>query len=326
LEGLTVGPIAQIEPDVENAGRRRAVERRADELTAAQPADPLGPLSDLPGTWKGQGFSAIWRPHVGGQDRFLELNLTTETLVFSSINGAIPNWGLLNPDIDMVGVSCMHQVAEASSGAGLHIEPGVLAHVPPMTDPGKPPTVVRMTSIPARTVILAQGSAQRLNGGSPHIPDNNIIPCPIGDRQRADSRFLPRGREFPELDLSTPTAFRYSWPGVTQAMVDNPNSVLQAAVHAQPVSGRTVLRVSSPATWSSSDGSARTGFLTTRSGARSGQGSEMEVDATFWIESLPGSDGRPGTLQLQYSQAVQLDFNGQRWPHVRVATLRKLPC
>ena len=29
----------------------------------------------------------------GGQDRFLELNLTNETLVFTKINGAIPNRG-----------------------------------------------------------------------------------------------------------------------------------------------------------------------------------------------------------------------------------------
>jgi hypothetical protein len=247
LEGMTVVSIAQIEPDVACAGWP-PVERVAVDLAAAEPAYPLGPLSELPGTWKGHGFNAIWRPHIGGQDRFLELNLTTETLVFSQIDGPIPNWGLLRPDINLVGISCMHQIAEASSGAGLHIEPGVLAHVPSTTDPREPATVVRMASIPARTVILAQGTAQRLDGGPPHIPDNTIIPCPIGGLPSANSAFPLGERGFPELDLATPTAFRYAWPGVTQAMVENPNGVLQAAIHRQPVSGRTVIRVSSPHT------------------------------------------------------------------------------
>ena len=47
------------------------------------------------GTWKGHGFNTIWRPHnpASPQDRFLELNLTDEKLVFTKINGAIPNRG-----------------------------------------------------------------------------------------------------------------------------------------------------------------------------------------------------------------------------------------
>ena len=54
-----------------------------------------------------------------------------------------------------------------------------------------------------------------------------------------------------------------------------------------------------------------------------GNANAAEVDATFWIETLPGSGGGPDILQLQYTQLVQLDFNGLRWPHVTVATLRK---
>jgi hypothetical protein len=319
---MTVVPIAQIEPDVTSAGWR-AIERVGVD-SAAAPADPLGPLSELPGTWKGHGFNAIWRPHVGGQDRFLELNLTTETIVFSRIDGPIPSWGLLRSDINLAGISCMHQIAEASSGAGLHIEPGVLAHLPPTADPREPATVVRMASIPARTVILAEGTAQRLDGGPPHIPDSTIIPCPIGGVSSVDSDFPLCKQRFPELDLSTPAAFRYAWPGVTQAMVENPNSVLQAAIHRPPVSSRTIIRVSSPPNPTPVGETAPTAFVALRSNPRGGDANEMEVDATFWIETLPGTNGRPDSLQLQYSQLVQLDFNGHRWPHVRVATLHKL--
>jgi hypothetical protein len=58
------------------------------------PSSPLGPLQDLPGTWTGRGFNVIWRPNsTPGQDRFLELNLTDETLQFEEIKGEIPNRG-----------------------------------------------------------------------------------------------------------------------------------------------------------------------------------------------------------------------------------------
>ena len=44
-------------------------------------------MNGLPGTWKGLGLDRIWRPHqlASGKDRFLGLNLTNETLVFTKI-------------------------------------------------------------------------------------------------------------------------------------------------------------------------------------------------------------------------------------------------
>ncbi|MGN6167948.1 MAG: hypothetical protein ACTHQQ_07220, partial [Solirubrobacteraceae bacterium] len=83
------------ETDAEFKGLPDLVEADAAAAFHAQPADHLGPLADLDGPWKGHGFNAIWRPHrlSTGQDRFLELNLTTETLDFKKIHGAIPNRG-----------------------------------------------------------------------------------------------------------------------------------------------------------------------------------------------------------------------------------------
>ena len=116
---------------------------------------PLGSLSQLPGAWAGQGFNTIWRPNDishSGQDRFLELNLTSETLAFQEIPGDIPNRGLLMPDITMKGLTYMQQISERSDATkGLHIEPGVWAHVPQTTNPPAPATVVRMGSIPHGT-------------------------------------------------------------------------------------------------------------------------------------------------------------------------------
>jgi hypothetical protein len=295
-------------------------------ISASGPADPLGPLAQLPGAWKGHGFNTIWRPHHGGQDRFLELNLTTETLVFTPINGAIPNRGFLMPDISMFGLTYMQQISETHTGAGLHIEPGIWAHVPPTSNPNEPSTVVRMASIPHGTVMLAQGAFQFLEGGPPHIPENNIIPFPIGTPPPPTSDFPSGEAGFPELNLSIPTAFRTASPGVTQDMVRNPNSVLQAALDASlagtRMRNRTFLQISTTHSPIQGGGTANTAFLADASNPPGGNARAVEVDAIFWIETIEGPGGKD-KLQLQYTQLVQLDFNGLRWPHVTVATLEK---
>ena len=109
----------------------------------ARPASNLlGPLAVLKGTWKGHGFNQIWRPFQGGppgQDRFLELNETNETLQFTEIPGDIPNRGLLQPDINLNGLTYLQQVQDANvigpNGelAGIHVEPGIWVHVPVTT-------------------------------------------------------------------------------------------------------------------------------------------------------------------------------------------------
>ena len=275
--------------------------------------NPLGPLAALVGTWYGKGFNTIWRPNnTPGQDRFLELNLTTETITFDVISGAIPNRGLLQQDINMFGITYLQQVADANLQAGLHIEPGIWAVVPETTDPTEGPTVVRMASIPHGTTVLAQGTAFEVAGG-PVISDTNIKPFGIGNPEGAFS--------FPEQDLSTPTPFR-SDPqqivGVTQSMVDNPNSVLKDAIAGQTIQKTTVLQVATkPTDVLVGGGTANTAFLV---GSANGPNAvAAEMSAIFWIETVYGSQD----LQLQYTQTVLLNFNGVSWPHVTVATLRK---
>lgn len=313
---------AQTDPDFAFQGLPPVEEVQAD-LVTAQSADPLGPLAQLPGTWKGHGFNTIWRPHTGGQDRFLELNLTTETLVFSKINGPIPNRGLLMPDINMFGLTYMQQISDTSTGAGLHIEPGIWAVVPPTTNPGEPATVVRMASIPHGTTILAQGTTESFGPGTPHAGDNNIIPFPIGSPPPPNSQFAQGEQDFPELNLSIPTPFRFESPGVTEAMVQSPNSILRAALQGQNLKSRVFIGISTTHNPIKGGGTANTAFLSAASNPPGGNANAVEVDASFWIETVAGPSGQPDFLQLQYSQLVQLDFNGLRWPHVTVATLRK---
>jgi hypothetical protein len=298
-------------------------------VATAQPASPLGALAALAGTWKGTGFNSIWRPHhPASQDRFLELNETKETLVITPINGAIPNRGLAMPDINMHGLTYLQQISEASTGAGLHIEPGIWATVPHTTDPNEPASVVRMASIPHGTVILAQGVAQEIQGGPQNIPDNNMLPFFFGSPAPANNDFNSVAQTFNELDLSQPTQFRFKAPGVTQAIVKNPNSVLQtalqASLHNTHMKSRTFLHVATNhSVIKAGGGTANTAFLASSGNPPGGNAKATQVDAKFWIETIAGTGGGPDKHQLQYSQTVMLDFNGIHWPHVTVGTLVK---
>jgi hypothetical protein len=318
-------PIAQTDPDFLFSGVNDAAAQ------ASSSREQLGPLFDLVGddataTWEGSGFNTIWRPHQladAGQDRFLELNLTTEKLVFTRINGPIPNRGLLMPDIDMFGLTYMQQIHETDGKLnGLHVEPGIWANVPHTTNPAEPPTVVRMASIPHGTVILAQGTGKIFNGG-PNIGDNNIIPFPIGAAPPPSSAFPSAEATFTELNLATPTAFRFESNGVTQAMVENPNSVIQDAIKGQTIKSTVVLAVSTKHNPIKGGGTANTAFLEAGADPPGGNATAVQTDAIFWLETVEGTGGEPDKLQLQYTQLVQLNFNGLTWPHVSVATLHR---
>jgi hypothetical protein len=280
--------------------------------------DPLGPLAALPGTWTGHGFNTIWRPHFKTQDRFLELNLTSETLQFDEIPGEIPNRGLLQKDINMFGVHYLQQISDRNLKAGIHIEPGIWATVPATTAPQEPPTVVRMASIPHGTVVLAQGGASVI-AGPPVIKPTDIIPFGIGDPSSKGS-FKDAEQAFPELDLAKKTVFRQpsdatTMPGIKQGMLKNPNAALTRAIAGQQIVNTVVLRVRAQNTKPKNVGTANTFFL--------GENASADiVTATFWIETVK-KPGGGHFLQLQYTQTVILDFNGLSWPHVSVATLRK---
>jgi hypothetical protein len=324
-----VTPIIQTDSDFAFAGLDTPEVPPPAAVPAVGGPDPLGALAALEGTWQGHGFNAIWRPHnPPSQDRFLELNMTDETLIFTRINGPIPNRGLAMHDIQMFGLTYLQQISESSTGAGLHIEPGIWASVPHTTDPNVPPSVVRMASIPHGTVVLAQGVAEVHPGGPQNIPDNNILPFFFGSPPPANTDFNSVAQTFTELKLSTPTTFRFVAPGVTQQIVKNPNSVLQAALatslQGTSMKSRTFLNVSTTHNIvKAGGGTANTAFLASSGNPPGGNARASQVNATFWIETIAGTGGQPDKHQLQYTQLVMLDFNGIHWPHVTVGTLQK---
>jgi hypothetical protein len=294
------------------------------DFRAASPAlslvQELGPLSELPGTWSGHGFNLIARPDFeGGNDIFLELNPTDEHLQFSAIGGAIPNRGSVMDDIELFGVHYLQQISDLDTGGAIHIEPGIWLNVPATSDPQAPSTVVRLATIPHGSAVLAQGSSLEIDGPPPPFKPANTVPFPIGGTEPPPG--TPNG--FPEYNLAVPNQFRTTpTPAqVTQAMVTNPNSLLTDAIHGQTITRTVVLDVSTAtgATSNAFGGTEDIPFL----GANAAVG---RVSATLWIETVQQPDPHSDRhfVQLQYTQTVLLNFKTLSWPHVTVATLKKV--
>ena len=142
----------------------------------------------------------------------------------------------------------------------------------------------------------------------------------------AAAAVLKRG-PFPETNLATPTKFRFPQPPqlseISQPMVDNPNSVLTAAIAGQNITHTTVLIIdTTPKAPLVGGGTDNDSFLQGTANGPNAQAAEMS--AIFWIETVTPPHDRP-FLQLQYTQTVLLNFKGLSWPHVSVATLRHHP-
>lgn len=229
----------------------------------------LGPLASLAGSWKGTGFNAIWRPDnpesqpLGGQTRrFLELNLTSETLDFHVIPGAVPNRGL-NPqtDLNLYGLHYLQRISDAdlppfsTAGQALHIEPGFFMNVPASQTPQNGPTIVRLASIPHGVSVQMQGPNPGTvpTLGPPVIPPIYPIPALPSFTPAAPALGLgiqptelapPAGTGaehiVPEVDITKDIAGSQSngpYPVAFQGYINDPNSVLRNAIVGQDILG-----------------------------------------------------------------------------------------
>jgi hypothetical protein len=279
----------------------------------------LGPLAPLAGSWKGRGFNVMWRPDNPQSQpftqtkRFLELNLTSETLDFHVIPGVVPNRGL-NPqtDLSLYGLHYLQRVTDAdrppfsTAGQALHIEPGLFMNVPASEDPAVGPTIVRLASIPHGVSLLMQGTTPSTTPvpGPPTIlpvyPIAGMPPFtpPAGAQglgiQPVDNLTAPgNGAEHivPEVVLSSDVAGSQSNgpypPSIPQAYVNDPNSVLRDAIANQTILGTITIKLST-----TTQGSAigNIPFLGTANPAQptdptnSPNAFVLQSEATFWIE------------------------------------------
>jgi hypothetical protein len=325
----------------------------------------LGPLSAFTGTFHGLGFNQIFRPDIGSptklphpvrSDNLLELNLVNQTLSFSRPIGTVPNRGEVTPDIFLNGVGYLLTVSDITNPAkpiGIHFEPGVWMHVPATKDPAERNTLVRMASIPHGTTINAQGT-HRTFSGPPSIPPVSITPD-IGrfPSQKASDKRTARIPQ--DLDSFIKDG------SITQAILDDPNTVLRNATAHQKILSTTALGVATtPGSPLFGGGTANIAFLLGNTNATNPNAQSTQMDSFFWIETVqhtltvpswtPGqpplaipaeTTGGPAPVflvtpptavtqprkvnvtstQIQYSQKVILNFNGILWPHVSVGTL-----
>ena len=352
---------------------------RAD--VAAPPEPDLGAIASFTGTFKGAGFSTIFRPQDfavtptslpapahGPNDNILELNLTEETLSFSAALGSIPNRGMVQGDVFLNGIPYLQTINDVSDPAqpvGIHFEPGVWLSVPPTDVPAEAASLVRMASIPHGTTIEALGTSFAVAGG-PVIKPVDITPFPVNTPLPINPAALIR---FPSQTAADTGTFRVPQDltnfiaagTITQAILDNPNLVIQTRAAAQNITSTTVIVIdTNPIVPLFGGGTDNIPFLLGDTAAAAPNANAIRMTAIFWIETVtekitvpPCKPDQPAVVQgdtsagnpavsfevtpaaetnedtqidvtytqLQYTQTVFLNFNGLTWPHVSVATL-----
>jgi hypothetical protein len=263
----------------------------------------LGPLTAFTGTFitrpDTNGFSTIFRPNlglpitppvppIGPTDNVLELNLTTETLSFSAPLGAVPNRGEVQPDIFLSGVPYLQAITDLTTfkitndprdRTGIHLEPGLWMSVPLTTVPEEVPTLVRMASIPHGTTICAQGTSQTIVG----LP--NIFAASI----------TPNVGPFPSQTAAANNTWRipqdlgpYIGAGtITQAILDDPNTVLRNAIAGQNITSTTIISVATTTGEPLFGGGAdNIAFLLGDASATTPNAQTTCMAATFWVETV----------------------------------------
>lgn len=271
----------------------------ADPKAAPTPAPSLGPLAAFAGTFRGKGFNTIFRPDLGSptklpvaatDDNLLELNLTEETLSFSPSLGAVPNRGEVQADINLNGVpylQVINDVTIAGQSTGIHFEPGLWMAVPPTSDPAEGTTFMRMASIPHGTTILAQGKAVTA-AGKPTFPVVPITPFGTGSDPGSGSPFPSQtaaraGTVRIPQDL---TPFIKAGT-ITQAMLDNPVSLLSSHLAGLNVTANTAITVSTrPTPPLFGGGNNNMAFLMGDAQAAAPNAQAATMESTFWIETV----------------------------------------
>jgi hypothetical protein len=295
---------------------------RIDEIRpvpggAPAPLPPLGVLANFTGEFAGTGFNTIFRPNSAApttttfpkavtptpptppSENVLELNLTTETLTFSSQLGNVPNRGLeAQNDIFLNGVPYVQAISDVTNPAtgkadgkatAIHFEPGLWMAIPATkTIPVLDASLVRMASIPHGTTINAQTLAPTgFISGPPTIPAVSITPFVIGDptklipfaSQTADNNDTPRIPQDLTKFIAAGT--------ITQDILTDPNTVLREAIAGQTITKTIVFTVSTaPKAPEFGGGTDNIAFLEGDAKVTTPNAFAVQMQATFWIETV----------------------------------------
>jgi hypothetical protein len=285
-------------------------ELRADHKVVPPPAvpAPLGPLAAFAGDFVGNGFNTIFRPDSTASptalpnpvpaapphDNILELNLTSETLSFSKNLGSVPNRGTgTQKDAFLNGVPYVQSINDITihgESVAIHFEPGIWIHVPATTIPPLGETVTRMASIPHGATIEAQGLVAPASPGPPTIAPVDITP--IINATKAPFKFPSQtATNANTLRIPQDLGPFIARGTITQAMLDDPNSLLRAQISKQNILSTTAIFISTappPPVGLFGGGTDNIAFLLGQPAvpppAPNAQATQMT--AVFWIETV----------------------------------------
>ena len=295
-----------VEPALSELARFRfgaASTQTAFRAVSASSTPDLGPLVAFAGTYTGNGFNTIFRPFnketpttlpnpvntTDPDDNLLELNLTTEKLAFKTPLGAVPNRGSgQQGDVFLNGVpylQTINDVTVPTQPVGIHFEPGLWMAVPDTTVPKEGATVARMASIPHGTTIDAQGTYSTA-AGPPDIQAVSITPNFVnGPLHRFENQTATNKttRRIPQ-DLTSFVAAGT----ITQAMLDDPNTLLRNHIAKQTITSTTTISISTdPQTPLFGGGTDNIAFLLgDPTGQADPNANATQMTATFWIETV----------------------------------------
>lgn len=281
---------------------------------AAVAPPTLGVLSNFAGTFAGSGFNLIFRPNSAGGTTFpnpvspappavpnenvLEINLTEETLAFSTSLGSVPNRGLnQQKDVFLNGVPYVQTISDITNPStgkadgtpsGIHFEPGLWMHIPATTnDPILGESLSRMASIPHGTTINAQCLAPVSSfSGAPVFPTVDISPFPIGGGNKIT--FASQNVSNTDTPRLPQDLTKFIAAGtITQAILNDPNTVLSNDNRGKNITSTTVFTVATnPINPEVGGGTANIAFLIGDAQAVNPNANAVNMSATFWINTV----------------------------------------
>ncbi|WP_078122034.1 heme-binding protein [Thiosocius teredinicola] len=322
----------------------------ARKIKVAESGDPeLGPLKNLPGTWKntgpfnGRGWNLIALPFVQeGQRRNYRLlmNQYNEELKFNFVDDMVPNRGIVrvpqadNADqlvvaldyqqkIDQIAAADLPESGlQGEAGLPIHHEPGLFLHMRNrQTDNFD---VARLATIPHGNAATAIGRSVSFDG-PPVIPFFSGFPIGVSDDiENAVANASDDNAYLNPYFVFTASPFQgilegTDFPGFSPA---NPNNLLKIGIP-DNVKRTTVLDLSTDAQ---------------EGGIRNIPFIEKQADAAFmrsifWVMELDELDDKGNAkMLLAYTQFIFLDFfprfDGEpgliRWPHVSINMMEKV--
>jgi hypothetical protein len=204
------------------------------------------------------------------------------------------------------GLSYLQQITDLNSLEEIHVESGQWVNLPETNPPTGNARLVRQATILHGDILLAQGP----------VPPQDPVPNNLAPNIGATSflpTFVASGQPLTDPASQALLSSTTLPPGVPQSFITDPNQVLKDANQ-----GVTFINTDTLQVTADSSAIVNIPFVKTNANVTS-------FEATFWIETIPQSRNSimDTFMRLQYSQKVNLEFDGINWPHISVATLIK---